>query len=162
MKKPVCPRCLNYIPNNENPGAYPGAMSRTDDKTEVCSECGVSEAMEMFFESIRPDQTSWPVVAWYENKIEASSNEELAEKFVGFLISVSANKDLPISLREKAKESIFLSSEMKDENSFLELLTDAMFDITPPGWRLVGSYESGKSTYYYVKEQSGRAISQAN
>jgi hypothetical protein len=162
MKKPVCPRCLNYIPSNEYPGAYPGAISRTDDKTEVCSECGVNEAMEMFFESIRPDQSGWPTVNWYENKIEASSDEELSEKLVGFLIGVSHNKLLPISIREKAKDYIFSSAEIKDQKSFIEFMTDAVFEITPPGWRLVGSYESGKSTYYYVKEHSGRTISQTN
>jgi hypothetical protein len=49
----VCPRCNGYIPNNETPGAYPGAWSRpyrfeeedTDpvDRTYVCSECGREE-----------------------------------------------------------------------------------------------------------------------
>lgn len=41
----VCPRCLGYIPNNTIPGAYPGAISRIDNKTEVCSECGMEEAV---------------------------------------------------------------------------------------------------------------------
>lgn len=41
---PVCPRCGGFIPNNENPGAYPGALSRVDNKTEICSECGTDEA----------------------------------------------------------------------------------------------------------------------
>jgi hypothetical protein len=33
------------IPNNETPGAYPGAMSRFDNRTEVCSLCGSVEAL---------------------------------------------------------------------------------------------------------------------
>jgi|TARA_B100001094_G_scaffold75303_1_gene71697 hypothetical protein len=33
------------IPNNETPGAYPGAMSRFDNRTEVCSMCGSVEAL---------------------------------------------------------------------------------------------------------------------
>jgi hypothetical protein len=41
----VCPRCLGYIPNNTQPGAYPGAISRIDNDTEVCSDCGVEEAI---------------------------------------------------------------------------------------------------------------------
>lgn len=42
----VCPRCLGGIPNNEDRGTYPGALSRTDNLTEICSECGVLEAIE--------------------------------------------------------------------------------------------------------------------
>ena len=43
---PRCPRCGGYIPNNHTPGAYPGALSRRDNKTEICSDCGVFEAIE--------------------------------------------------------------------------------------------------------------------
>ena len=43
---PVCPLCGGYIPNNDNPGAYMGALSRRDNKTEICSACGGKEAME--------------------------------------------------------------------------------------------------------------------
>lgn len=42
--KPVCPRCGGFIPNNEHPGAYPGALSRRDNETEICSACGQEEA----------------------------------------------------------------------------------------------------------------------
>lgn len=42
---PVCPRCTHFIPNDMTPGAYPGAISRVDNKTEICSECGTVEAM---------------------------------------------------------------------------------------------------------------------
>ena len=45
MEKPLCPRCGHYIPNDETPGAYPGAISRFDNATEVCSQCGIDEAM---------------------------------------------------------------------------------------------------------------------
>lgn len=50
MKIPnVCPRCKdNWIPCNERPGEYPGAISRTDNKTEICSDCGTAEALEDF------------------------------------------------------------------------------------------------------------------
>lgn len=43
---PVCPACGGYIPNNDTPGAYPGALSRRDNETEICSECGQREAFE--------------------------------------------------------------------------------------------------------------------
>lgn len=45
---PICPRCKGYIPNDLNPGAYPGALSRLDNKTEICSDCGVEEAIMDF------------------------------------------------------------------------------------------------------------------
>jgi hypothetical protein len=48
---PVCPNCDGFIPNNENPGAYMGAISRRDNKTEICSSCGVNEALEDFYQS---------------------------------------------------------------------------------------------------------------
>lgn len=51
---PICPRCGGYIPNNEQPGAYPGARSRVDNKTEVCSKCGQMEAMEQWAGVLMP------------------------------------------------------------------------------------------------------------
>ena len=43
----ICPRCAGFIPNNDRPGAYPGAMSRytEDGIIEVCSNCGQEEAV---------------------------------------------------------------------------------------------------------------------
>ena len=46
---PRCPRCNGFIPNNETPGAYMGAISRRDNKTEICSNCGTNEGLEDFF-----------------------------------------------------------------------------------------------------------------
>ena len=42
---PRCPICFEYIPNNQTPGKYPGALARYDNQTEICSECGTTEAM---------------------------------------------------------------------------------------------------------------------
>ena len=42
---PVCPRCLHYIPNDQTPGAYVGAGSRIDRRIEICSPCGLDEAI---------------------------------------------------------------------------------------------------------------------
>jgi len=50
-KAPECPSCGGFIPNNENPGAYMGAISRKDNKTEICSACGTIEAIADFYES---------------------------------------------------------------------------------------------------------------
>lgn len=46
-----CPTCDGQIPNNETPGAYIGALSRKDNKTEICSACGVKEALADFTKS---------------------------------------------------------------------------------------------------------------
>lgn len=40
-----CPCCGGGIPNDLTPGAYPGALSRYDNKTEICSGCGTAEAL---------------------------------------------------------------------------------------------------------------------
>lgn len=57
MKVPkVCPRCEGWIPNNEQPGAYPGALSRLDNKTEICSACGTAEAMEDYAKAMTEEQ----------------------------------------------------------------------------------------------------------
>ena len=45
FNKDLCPICLGGIPNDENKGEYPGATSRFDNKTEICSECGTREAL---------------------------------------------------------------------------------------------------------------------
>jgi hypothetical protein len=55
--KPInltCPRCGNFIPNNDHPGEYPGALSRYSERgmIEVCSQCGEEEAL-IQFEAIR-------------------------------------------------------------------------------------------------------------
>lgn len=48
MKPPICPICDGFIPNNLTPGLYPGALSRRDNETEICSECGQNEALAMY------------------------------------------------------------------------------------------------------------------
>lgn len=60
----ICPACDGLIPNDETPGAYPGALSRRDNRTEICSACGTREALEDFTEAMtkrRPGQVSVPV-----------------------------------------------------------------------------------------------------
>lgn len=56
----ACPRCGHMIPNDQNPGAYMGALSRKDDVTEVCSACGTEEALIQFGGGTLDDE-SWPV-----------------------------------------------------------------------------------------------------
>lgn len=56
---PICPRCGGYIPNNERPGEYPGALSRTDNETYVCSWCGELEAMEQLLLGAPMPKKQW-------------------------------------------------------------------------------------------------------
>lgn len=62
----TCPRCLGDIPSTSERGEYPGAASRYDNQTEVCSECGVDEAMREFrvgqYRSGDATVLGWPIV----------------------------------------------------------------------------------------------------
>lgn len=60
MTNTTCPRCLHQIPNDKTPGAYMGAVSRRDNKTEVCSACGTEEAMIQFGGGSLDDE-QWPL-----------------------------------------------------------------------------------------------------
>lgn len=42
----TCPKCLGGIPNNLERGKYPGALSRIDNTTMICSDCGTQEALD--------------------------------------------------------------------------------------------------------------------
>lgn len=46
-KSNLCPRCFGGI-SNQQQGDFPGALSRTDNKTEICDWCGLLEALECF------------------------------------------------------------------------------------------------------------------
>lgn len=67
---PVCPRCSGWIPNNTNPGEYPGATSRTDNKTEICSRCGEVEAWEQMRGDVCP-QDHWDAMRAFRGDVEA-------------------------------------------------------------------------------------------
>jgi hypothetical protein len=59
MDDNICPRCNGFIPNNETPGLYPGALSRIDNETYICSACGEEEALVML-----ADKELWPIGQW--------------------------------------------------------------------------------------------------
>jgi len=48
-KSEKCPICGGAIPNALHEGEYAGALSRVDNETEICSECGFMEAMQGFY-----------------------------------------------------------------------------------------------------------------
>tara|TARA_B100000029_G_scaffold516341_1_gene628888 strand:- start:13589 stop:15193 length:1605 start_codon:yes stop_codon:yes gene_type:complete len=43
--KGLCPICSGPIPNEKHRGKYPGALSRWDNESEICSACGTAEAL---------------------------------------------------------------------------------------------------------------------
>jgi hypothetical protein len=57
----ICPRCGGDVPDTEHKGQYPGALSRADNDTEVCSACGQDEALQQFF---TPEHQCTPVSEW--------------------------------------------------------------------------------------------------
>ena len=42
----ACPRCARHIPNDDEPGAHRGAVSRTDGRRENCTRCAADEAQQ--------------------------------------------------------------------------------------------------------------------
>lgn len=76
MKFPehTCPRCLGAVPNASERGQYPGAISRTDNETEICSECGVLEALEQWGGNLL-HQDDWRIWAWVGMTLSAKVME---------------------------------------------------------------------------------------
>jgi RNA polymerase subunit RPABC4/transcription elongation factor Spt4 len=52
-----CPRCAVRL----LPFGYPGALSRVDNKTEICSECGQEEALSQWAGFTLGPTESWPI-----------------------------------------------------------------------------------------------------
>lgn len=71
LLKDPCPRCLGPIPSLEYAGMFPGAMSRTDNKTEICSNCGTQEAIEQMAprEAQRGRSDIMPQSEWQINRV---------------------------------------------------------------------------------------------
>jgi ribosomal protein S27AE len=61
MVSKTCPRCGKIATYGDPFHRGFGALSRIDNKTRICSDCGVDEALEDFFrEGITP-KSDWPV-----------------------------------------------------------------------------------------------------
>jgi hypothetical protein len=80
---PICPKCSGYIPNNNTPGAYSGAISRVDNKTEICSSCGTQEALDAFFgernEVEQAEDELWEAILDFANNADPDLSSKLAE-----------------------------------------------------------------------------------
>ena len=77
----ICPRCEHFIPNDETPGAYPGAISRVNNKTEICSKCGTDEAMENYFGNKLTPIHKWPITSYLDitNELDSDISNKLKE-----------------------------------------------------------------------------------
>lgn len=54
---PLCPRCMkNLLQLNGL-----DAVSRTDNRTLICSPCGTAEGMEDFLQGSPLPQSDWPI-----------------------------------------------------------------------------------------------------
>jgi len=53
----LCPRCAMRI----LPFGHPGALSRVDNKTEICSECGQEEALLQWAGHTLGGTETWPI-----------------------------------------------------------------------------------------------------
>ena len=60
-KSKKCPRCGEYPVYTDGFHRGIGARSRVDNKTQICSECGVDEAMADFFKEGMTPIKDWPV-----------------------------------------------------------------------------------------------------
>lgn len=53
----LCPRCTMRL----LPIGFPGALSRVDNKTEICSECGQDEGLSQWAGNKLGDTDTWPI-----------------------------------------------------------------------------------------------------
>jgi hypothetical protein len=77
-----CPTCSGYIPNNDNIGAYAGAISRKDNKTEICSACGMDEALADYKQQLRKVSG----IAWQSTVLEEMV-EHLDDNEISLLVN---------------------------------------------------------------------------
>jgi rRNA maturation protein Nop10 len=71
-KDNICPRCGGGVPNDAHKGKYPGALSRVDNMTEICSSCGTDEAITQMLNG----GLLQPISMWPLNKERAYTLEE--------------------------------------------------------------------------------------
>lgn len=67
----ICPRCDDHY----LPIGYPGALSRVDNITEICSICGTDEGITQHFAGFLAPINEWPV-----NNLSIS--EEIHQKVI--------------------------------------------------------------------------------
>lgn len=61
MVSNICKRCGRRARLNDPFHRGFGAMSRTDNKTMICSDCGVDEAMQDFTMGAPTPKSEWPI-----------------------------------------------------------------------------------------------------
>jgi hypothetical protein len=65
----TCRRCGHHVPNDQFPGEYPGALSRTEGPdVTVCGPCGNDEGVKQR-SGVLEARDEWPIVVdqkWYD------------------------------------------------------------------------------------------------
>lgn len=136
-----CPRCTGWIPTDQNPGEYQGAMSRVrvgrghpanesfpvdyaDRSVEICSPCGEDEAIG---HGIVPIE-EWPV-PWAPTTYAPQVREALRE---GRLTLVDEATGEPVDIDIDAPINIRVDDEVITEDSEVTLQVGAQ-SFTPDG-----------------------------
>ena len=78
----TCPRCLGNIEG------YP-AISRTDNKTDICTPCGQTEAMEDFIYKTIKTQEMWPT----HERLAKQSYWNKMNQLSGLITDLTKKKD---------------------------------------------------------------------
>ena len=126
---PICPICYNYIPTNENPGAYPGALARYDNKTEICSDCGTSEALA-------------GMMAGPEAIAEWESSERTWRDYQILIMTTKSN--IPEIMFGRGPELEQLRElQKKMDNKKSETLVEEVFQRRY-GWNVEGEFEENR------------------
>ncbi len=76
----TCPRCGGGVPNEEMRGQYPGSLSRTDNVTEICSNCGTMEAIEQMGGVLRY-QGEWPLAGGPTRNLQDILSDQASTPF---------------------------------------------------------------------------------
>jgi len=61
MVSKICRRCGQSARHDDPFHRGYGAISRTDNKSMICSDCGVDEAMQDFFHEGLTPKEKWPI-----------------------------------------------------------------------------------------------------
>lgn len=60
-KSKQCPRCGEYPIYTDGFHRGVGARSRIDNKTQICGDCGIDEAMQDFMGFVLVPVNEWPI-----------------------------------------------------------------------------------------------------
>ena len=77
MVSKTCKRCGQVARYNDPFHRGVGAISRLDNRTMICSDCGLDEAMEDFFGAGITPMSEWPINRYQEEAEDARRRSQL-------------------------------------------------------------------------------------